>query len=131
MDTFKASVQYNDFKGTAAADNASDNYDLQSFLKGKGLMHDSEFLIASTLLIGESNAGKMGGTHVKAYLYDKADNNHDTVKAALDATTDPIQVRAVTVEVTAEQFICFFKRFNVMLTRPSLNIDGREFTEIE
>jgi hypothetical protein len=129
MTHFKASVQYGDFKGTAAADNADGEHDLNHFLKGKGLIQDDEFLVAASMWVGESSGGKLGRSYVKAYLYDKAD--HDTVKAALEATEGPIQVRAVDVEVTPEQFISFFKRLEVFLTRPSLKIDGREFTTVE
>ena len=131
MGNFTASVQYNDFKGTAAADAADGTHDLQHFLKANGLMHDDEFLIAASMNIGESHAGKMGSAYIQAYLFDAAGNEHDKVKAALDATEDPIQVRQVKIEVTAEQFICFFKRLEVMLTRPSLNLNEREFTTVD
>lgn len=131
MGNFTASVQYNDFKGTAAADTADGTHDLQHFLKANGLMRDDEFLIAASMNIGESHAGKMGSAYVQAYLFDKAGNEHDTVKDALDATEGPIQVRQVKVEVTAEQFIGFFKRLEVMLTRPSLNLNGREFNTVD
>jgi hypothetical protein len=131
MTQFKASVQYGDFKGTAAADNADGEHDLNHFLKGKGMIQDGEFLVAASMWVGESSGGKLGRSYVKAYLYDKGDSNHDTVKAAIDATEGPISVRAVDIEVTPEQFISFFKRLEVFLTRPSLNLDGRELTTVE
>lgn len=74
-----------------------------------------------------ATGGKLGRSYVTAYLYNKADNNHDNVKAELDALGGPIPVRKVDVPVSAERFISFFKRFSVMLTRPSLNLDGRDF----
>jgi len=128
MTQFKASVQYGDFKGTAAADNADGDHGLNDFIKGKGLIQDGEFLIAASLWVGDSAGGKLGHTYIHAHLFNHGESNHDTVKAALDAMDGPIPVRAVDVEVTPEQFISFFKRFSVVLTRPSLHLDGREYT---
>lgn len=129
MDTFKASVQYGDFKGTSAADRADNGHDLDTFLKDKGLIQPDEFLIAASLWVGESKGGAPGNAYIKAYLFNTAGGNHGSVKEALDNMLDPIPVRAVDVPVSAEQFVSFFKRFSVMLTVPSLGIDGRDFEE--
>lgn len=131
MSNFKATAQYNDFMGTAAADNADGEYDLDRFLEGKGLKKENEFLVGASLWVGSSAGGKLGHPSITAYLFDQADNQHDNVKAALEAMPDPIPVRTVEVEVSPEQFISFFKRFSVMLTRQSLNLDGREFNARE
>jgi len=128
MKHFKASVQYGDFKGTAGADNADGNHGLNDFIKDRGLIQDGEFLIAASLWIGESAGGKLGHTYIQALLFNHGDSNYETVKAALDAMGGPIPVRAVDISVSPEEFISFFKRFSVVLTRPSLNLDGREYT---
>jgi hypothetical protein len=39
----------------------------------------------------------------------------------------PIQVKAVKVEITREDFFQNFKRFNVVLMNQSLDIIGREY----
>lgn len=127
MSNFKASVQYGDFKGTAAADNADGSYDLNRYLAEKGFKKKNEFLVATSLWVGESAGGKLGHVHVAAYLYNQSDE-HDTVKAALDAAPDPIPVRVVDLELSIEEYVSFFKRFSIMLTRPGLNIEGREYT---
>ncbi|MFZ6682217.1 hypothetical protein [Undibacterium sp. Tian12W] len=72
MSKFKASVQYQDFEGTAAADNA-DQTDLQTFLQAKGLTHGAEFLIAASLWIGENHAGKLGMVNITAHLFQNGD----------------------------------------------------------
>ncbi|MBJ7314313.1 hypothetical protein ACFOLJ_14435 [Rugamonas sp. CCM 8940] len=128
MTSFKASVQYQDNNGTAAADHADKN-DLTDYLKAKKLMSDDEFVVASSLWVGENHGGKLGSVTVKAYLFDKP--SYATVKDALDAIAGPIPVRAVKIEVTIEEFIGFFKRFEVVLTRKGFDIEGREYTTVE
>lgn len=128
MSIFKATVQYQDWNGTAAADDADNNKTLSAFLEGKGLMKDTESLIASSLWIGENKGGKLGSVSIAAYLFDRP--SFDTVKAALDSINGPIPVRKVDVEVSLEEYIAFFKRFAVIHTRNGLNIEGREYTLI-
>jgi hypothetical protein len=125
MSTFKASVQYGDWNGTSAADNADQN-DLSHHLTVTGLMTDSETLIASSVWVGENHGGKLGGVTVTAYLFSAPGGT--TVDVALDAITGPIPVREVELDVTLEQFIGFFKRFKVYHTHPHLNLEGREYT---
>ena len=127
MPYFKASVQYQDYEGTSAADNADQN-DLADYLKKKGLMTSNQTILAASLWVGENHGGKLGSTSVSAYLFDKP--SHDTVKDELDSMSGPIPVRKVDVEVTIEEFIGFFKRFNVLLTRKGFDLTDREYTVI-
>lgn len=124
MNTFKASVQYGDWKGTAAADDA-DQVGLRKYLENHGLIQAGEFLIATSMWVGE-NHGKLGSVHVRAYLYTKGED-FDTVKAALDATTGPISVRVVDIDLAIEEFIILFKRFDLVITHRGLDLTGREF----
>lgn len=124
MTYFKATVQYQDWNGTAAADDADRN-SLSDFLRTKGLMTGNEFLIASSLWVGENHGGKLGSVGITAYLFDKPD--HASVKAAIDAIAGPIPVRKVDVTVTIDEYIGFFKRFAVLLTRNGFDIEGREY----
>ena len=115
MGFFKAGTQYGDCKGTSSADDADGTHDLHNYMKTKGLVTDSEFIIASELWVGENHGGGLGRVGVTVYLLDKPD--HASVKVALDSISDPIPVRTVKLEVTLEEYLGFFKRFNVMLTR--------------
>lgn len=127
MNKFKASVQYGDWQGTAAADNA-DRVSLWKYLEDHHLIQTGEFLIATSMWVGE-NHGKLGSVFVRAYVYTKG-NDFDTVKAALDATSGPIPVREIDLELTIEEFIILFKRFDLMLTRSGLDLTGREFKPV-
>ena len=121
MDNFKASAQYDDWKGTAAADDADQN-SMSRYLDAKGLKTANQFLIASSLWVSAQSVS------ITAYLFDKPD--YDTVSAALDAITGPIPVHKVDVEVSLEEYFAFFKRFSVMHTKKGFNLEDREYDVI-
>jgi len=127
MSIFKASVQYGDWKGTAAADDA-DQITLSRYLESNGLIKDEEFLLGSSIYIGENHGGKIGAAYVTAYLFTPPPNT--TVDAALYEITGPIPVREVELEIPLEQYLAFFKRFKVFQTNKHLNLEGREYQAI-
>ncbi|MFC5511303.1 hypothetical protein ACFPOU_09210 [Massilia jejuensis] len=127
MTSFKASVQYGDWNGTAAADDA-DQISLSYYLENKGLINDKEFLLASSVFVGENHGGKIGGVYITAYLFTPPPNT--TIDVALDAITGPIPVRELELEITLEEYIGFFKRFKVFHTSRYLNLEGREYKAI-
>jgi hypothetical protein len=125
-DTFRASVQYGDWTGTAAADNA-DQRDLSDFLATKKIFdRDKEFLIAASLWIGENHGGKIQSPCVTAIIT-LLDSTYDNVSKKLKAVQGPIPVRRVDVELSLEEFIGLFKRFAVVLTRRGLDLEDREY----
>jgi hypothetical protein len=109
-----------------AADDA-DPVSLRKYMDDKGLIRAGEFLVATSIRVAENHGGRLGVVHVKAFLYAGHDR-FDTVKDALDAHTGPIPVRQVDLELKLQEFVGLFKRFNVMLTRKGLDLDGREYT---
>lgn len=127
MSTFTASVQYNDNLGTAAADRA-DQDDLDDYLKDKGLINEDEFVLSTSLWVGENHGGKLGHVSVTAYLFKAV--GYQNVDEALRSIDGPIPVRTVSLEVTLEEFVAFFKRFEVFLSPKGLDVTGREFREI-
>lgn len=127
MSNFKATAQYGDWKGTAAADDA-DGETLSDFLEKKGLKGPDQFVIASSLWVGENHRGKLGTVSITAYLFDMP--GHDTVRAALDAINGPIPVHIIDVDVSLEEYIVFFKRFSIMHTKSGFELDGREYSVI-
>jgi hypothetical protein len=134
METFKASVQYGDWKGTAAADDidpAADSMD--RYLEQNGLMKPDEFLLAAKLWVGENSDNKIAGVYIRAYLL-KDHENYESVKQTLkelEADGQPIPVREVSVKLTLEQFVALFKRFAVTLTYQDLPLEGREYSLTE
>lgn len=127
MTTFTASVQYNDKLGTAAADRADQN-DLNDYLDKKGLINDDEFVLSTSLWVGENHGGKLGHVAVTAYLFKAI--GYDNVAEALRLIDGPIPVRTVELNVTLEEFFAFFKRFEVFLAPNGMDIAHREFKEV-
>lgn len=130
MENFRAGVQYNDWSGTVAADD-DDQSDLEAHLKGEGLIEQGDFLIGASLWVGENCGGRLGATYVRAFLYPKSGGARATVESALAASNGPIQVRVVDLELTPEQFIGLFKRFELVLTRRGLDLAGREYQALD
>lgn len=124
METFNASAQYNDWKGTAAAADDADSLALQKHLESKGLIQPGEFLIATSLWVGE------GSVFAHVYLFKGSESAKDT-KKALASLNGAIPVREITLPLKLAEFLGLFKRFNVMLTWNGLNLSGREYYATE
>ncbi|SRR5713226_9760998 len=122
MESFKASVQYGDWEGTAAADDA--HVDLKEYLEGKKLINPNEFLIAASLWVDEDYVD------VEVFAF-QGKNDFESVKHALATIRGPIPVRKVNVKLTPKEFIGLFKRFAVVLTLKDLELEGREYSAIE
>lgn len=124
MERFTASVQYGDWKGTAAADNADQN-DLADLLRAKNLMQPDEFLVGVRVFIGENHGGKVKDPYIEVLI--ATTNNFDTVKAFFDATPDPIPLRKVALQLTLVEFLGLFKRLEIAIGRDGLGLSGREY----
>jgi hypothetical protein len=128
---FKASVQYGDWEGTAAADDADVGArSIERHLNEKKLLKPGEYLIATSLWVGENQNNKIDYVFVRAFLF-QSDGTFASVQRALRATDGPIPVRVVKISLSLEEFVCLFKRFNVMLTGKNLSLEDREFSETE
>lgn len=94
----KADVQYNDFIGTAAADKTDfDPCTIQSYLRQKGINDEKyEFIGISFYASGDT-----GSASFSFICKDKEDGEYKEI--------------AFEKEQTFEEFITFFKRFNVIL----------------
>jgi len=125
VESFKASVQYGDWEGTAAADDG-DQKSVEQHLRDRKLVHEGESLIATSLWVGENHDGRIARVFVRAFIY-AGQEKLEKVAAAIEAETQPIPVREVELELTLEQFVGLFKRFSVMLTWKGLHLQGREY----
>jgi hypothetical protein len=126
---FKASVQYGDWQGTAAADGDHAST-LSSYLETKGLTKPGEFLIAMSLWVGENHGGELGSIIVRAFLFD-GPRDHESVRMALANISGAIPVRAIDLTLTLEQFVLLFKRFDIVLTWRGLELEDREYSARE
>jgi hypothetical protein len=125
MENLKAAVHYGDWEGTAAADHI-DTGDVRDLLEAKGVLADDEFIIAVAFYVGENRPGRVQAPAVHVLIAQGGD--YDTVAAWVKAMPDPLPLRRVDLELSTEEFLGLFKRFNVVLTRRGLDLTGRTFT---
>lgn len=123
MEYFKASTQYGDWEGTAAADAQPSS--LQEYLEEKGLIKPDEFLVAASLYVGEHNSAL-----VQAFVFQNA-RNFASVRDAIVAINGRVPVRRVNIKLTTEEFMLLFKRFRVVLTWHGLQLEGRDYVATE
>ena len=126
MDIFRASVQYGDWKGTAAADNI-DFYAFYKHLLGRGLISETDFLVGIHLWIGENRPGVVQPPYVTAFLLEGIDN-FESAEAALRSMRDPLDLKRVRVNLTLNEFMGLFKRFSIAIAARGLDITGREIS---
>ncbi len=124
METFKASTQYGDWKGSASADR-SDATTLSDLLLQRGLRTEQEFLVGAKLWVGENHGNSLAGVYVTAFLFDGT--GFDNVAKAIADAGAALKLKRVDVDLTLEEFVCLFKRFAVSLSDPHFGLEGREF----
>ena len=112
MDTFNAGVQYNDFKGTVAAD-ISDNVALAGYLVSVGKAEKDERVVGFRIASGENRGTPVTEVSLVAYLLRSA-----------EFEPAPTAVRAVEVRVTPGEALAFFKRLDLVATRRGVNFNS-------
>jgi len=132
MGSFEASVQYGDWKGTASADDA-DRAGIHEYLKAKGLVKPSEFLLGIDFFMsGEMRDDrKLDPPMIRCYFLQQRGSTFESVQAAVNSIQGPIPVVSRDVKLTLLNFFRLFKRFSVVLTARDLSLSGREYEEIE
>lgn len=123
METFKASVQYNDLKGSAAADRA-DMTDATKWLKDNGHIND-EFVVGISMWAGENHGTHEDPVSVKFLVTELV--GYDNIPEMLQASGEPIQVKEIRVDMNIADFFALFKRFEVTLSNCGL-IEGKTYT---
>ena len=120
---FKASAQYNDWKGSSAADSADQNGP-SDWLKDNGHINDGEFLLGVTMFAGENHGVHEDPVYVEFLIATPGD--YENVKSIIEGSTCPIEVRSIKIDMTLNQFMGLFKRFDITLSRDSM-LEGREY----
>jgi len=116
-DTFQASVQYNDWGGSTAADDA-DMQNLLKWLETNNHIQKNEFLLGIRMSVGENHGTHKDPVFVE-FLFDTP-GDYDSVKEKIDAENSRIEVRRVSVEMPLAEFFGFFKRFEVTISRDKM-----------
>jgi hypothetical protein len=112
MSTFTAGVQYNDLKGSVAADR-SDNVAIADHLVGLGVAKLGERVVGYRISFNE-NPGNEISPSVVFYLQEGSFDDPAAV------------IRAIDIEMSIQKLFSFFKRFDMVMT-----VDGETFDDIE
>ncbi|MGQ5800924.1 hypothetical protein ACUNI4_26170 [Serratia sp. IR-2025] len=99
---FKASTQYNDWKGSAAADDA-ENDDFSDYLGSIGILNAQETVVGIT--------------------FQSAPNFIDIDAFIKDTTTG--NIRRINIPLSVDDFFKKFKRFSVYISRDG-QLDGQD-----
>lgn len=116
MENHTASVQYNDYKGTIAADR-SDDIRIREILEQKGLISDTERLIGVKLYRGTLGTSDAAFVSINAYKIDIAGSKD--IKTHVQNTSDP-KVLKVELDISLEEFMNLFKRLSLVLIQKDL-----------
>ncbi len=110
MSDFVASVQYNDFKGSVAADR-SDTNSMHDYLVASGHATGDERVIGYRISFF-GNHGNEYEPRVLVYLQKGTFDNPDEV------------VRAVHIEMSGPLFYSFFKRFDMVMMQDGIDLSN-------
>ncbi|MBO9405967.1 hypothetical protein J7399_00890 [Shimia sp. R9_1] len=114
MDLFEAGVQYNDLKGTVAADR-SDVERLRDFAAAIEPIEEGEVIVAQRLSIGENHGREVSTVGVVIYL-----------ASGPITSTELKQVRSIEFEMPISEFFKYFKRFDLVMVNKGLDLSSTE-----
>jgi hypothetical protein len=123
-ESFKAFVQYGDWKGSSAADRA-DQGGPEAWLSTKQLKQDDEFLAGIKLYAEASLGSHSGPVFVEFLLTTRSETSEVNIDNAR-----PLPVRRVAVEMTLVEFFDLFKRFSVYISNQGI-LEGREYAVLD
>jgi len=110
MSTFTASVQYDDFKGTVAADR-SDTLSITKHLIALGKAANDERVVAFRITSSGVNNRSVTDVSLVAYL-----TNSTEFEPA------PKAVRAVDISISPGEALAFFKRFDLVAKQDNIDL---------
>lgn len=125
MEIFKASVQYNDLKGSVAADRA-DKTDAENWLKENGYINE-EHVVGISMWAGENHGTHRDPVSVKFLV--SSLNGYSNIPEMLQADNDPIPVKEIRVDMNISDFFALFKRLEITLSSGGL-IEGKTYKAI-
>lgn len=111
MNIFDAGVQYDDYKGTVAADRA-DNKSFLEYLKQNGVAKDDELLVGWRFGFGGNDGQKVAISNIVVYLHE-----------GVGYVEKPQHVRAVEIDLPLAELFSFFKRFDLVMTKSDVGLD--------
>ena len=127
-DTFKASVQYNDLKGSSAADRA-DISDASDWLNAKGLIEDNEILVGYEIYVSSLSSGPTSDVTISTTFLLANTEGMDSFAEHVRSGS-AIKLRKVNQDLSPTDFFSLFKRFSVTLSSNGL-LEDRDYSYSE
>jgi hypothetical protein len=125
MPQLRASVQYGDWEGTAAADNG-DTQNITELLRERGHIDENEFVAAIEFSIWENHSKTViDNVSITAFIAKTPEGENWGAGFARDRST--LKLRQVEIKMTIPEFFGHFKRFAIMLTASNLNLTDRTY----
>ncbi|HDZ9337730.1 TPA: hypothetical protein RUZ37_002854 [Vibrio cholerae] len=125
METFKASVQYGDMKGSSAADEA-DLEHAATWLEKSGDISKNEFVVGISMWVGENHGTHTDPVSVKFLVTEL--NGYASIPEMLKANSDSFEVRVVRKDMNIADFLALFKRLAITLSTGGI-IEGKSYLE--
>ncbi|HKC65430.1 MAG TPA: hypothetical protein VKB86_17445 [Pyrinomonadaceae bacterium] len=117
-DSLKASVNYGDYEGTAAADR-HDRRNLSDLAEKYGVDTDRYFVFGVNVHIGETRGDKLAHTFVSILAVDMQEvkaGSVDYIQKYVDEHDGVLPYMRFDISASLEEVLLSFKRFNVVLT---------------
>ncbi|MGL6370567.1 hypothetical protein ACSZNB_13430 [Aeromonas hydrophila] len=123
METFKASVQYNDLKGTVAADEAT-HHDATSWLRKHQHISNYEFVVGISVWIGENHGEHKDPVRVKFLITDL--KGYTNIPEMLNGESDNLEVKILRFDFGIAEFLALFKRLELTLSNNGI-LEGKQY----
>lgn len=125
IEKFSARVQYNDYKGTTAADKQQIN-NVYKYLEMKQLRNKNEFIMGISLSTHDLALNPAYELSVRFFLSDLQGAND---VPTLIKSKNPLSVKEVKIDMSYREFFQLFKRFNLTLSLDGL-LENKEINII-
>ena len=116
-ETLKATVNYQDYEGTVAADRHDNRY-LDDLAIKYGVDTEQYFIIGLGFNVGETLGDELGHTYVELLAVDKNKTKAgaiDFIKEYAERHDGELPYETFTIECGLEEVLLYFKRFEVVL----------------
>ncbi|ELB2804792.1 hypothetical protein ACOGST_004696 [Vibrio alginolyticus] len=123
MEVFKASVQYNDLKGTVAADEATHS-DATSWLREHQHISTDEFVVGISVRIGENHGEHKDPVSVKFLVTDL--KGYTNIPEMLEGESNNLVVKKLRFDFSIAEFLALFKRLEITLSNNGI-LEGKQY----
>jgi hypothetical protein len=113
----KASVQYNDLKGTVAADWRDNTNRLNDFAKSQAINLQEYIPVGISAYLGEPQGSELDTAFVSIFAVDptRIGRDADEIRRFVESNEGILPCKNFRLEVPLPELLKFFKRFSLML----------------